>query len=226
MTRSSLYLLLGAGLALTAACGDDNAGESGASASEGATDSATGVTGVTGSATDADSATDPTTGMSASMSSTEDPTGASTTDVNVTEGSSSGGGDTEASTTGPVDPGTTTDVETTDPGTTTDAETSTTGPDSTTGDSEECPLSLQHMPCDGASDDALHALGLNCTTAGNQWINNDNAVAVAKLDFQAPPPSGGRRTWQVAKSYGTHVDPNTNKPFWGPREGEKVLLIS
>ncbi len=76
------------------------------------------------------------------------------------------------------------------------------------------------------SNDALHAIGLNCTTAGAMWKNNDNAVAVAKLSFMAPPAMGGRRSWQVAKSYGTHIDPNTNKPFWSPREGEKVLLIS
>jgi len=82
------------------------------------------------------------------------------------------------------------------------------------------------MPCDSASDDALHAIGLNCTSLGGQWVDNQTAVAVTNLDFQAAPPTLGKRAWQVAKSYGSFVDPNSNQPFWNSREGDKVLLIS
>ncbi len=227
MTRTSLHLLLGSGLLWAAACGDDSGASGSISASDGLTEaSATQATTVTTASTPTtEAATEPTSGGSGSMSSTEDP-GSTTADESA--GSSGESGDT----TGNINPettGATTTGETTSAtGTTTDETTNgeTTGTPQTTGDPDVCPLEVQHLPCDGASDDALHALGLNCTTAGPDWVNNQNAVAVSKLSFMAPPPSGGRRSWQVATSYGTHVDPNTNKPFWGPREGEKVLLIS
>ena len=48
----------------------------------------------------------------------------------------------------------------------------------------------------------LHALGLNCTSLGGQWVDNQTAVAVTNLSFQAAPPSQGKRAWQVAKAYG------------------------
>ena len=221
MTRSSLHLLLSTGLLLGAACGDDPGTSSSNSNSEGATEvsateptNATETTGVNPTA-----ATEPTTGMTGSMSSTDDPSSSTTTQTSA----SSSGGETGETTEG-VDPSTTTAETAGETMTSTGEETA--GEDTTTGDPGACPLAVQHEPCDGASDDALHALGLNCTTAGPMWKNNENAVSVAKLSFQAPPAMGGRRTWQVAKAYGTHIDPNTKAPFWGPREGEKVLLIS
>ncbi len=101
-----------------------------------------------------------------------------------------------------------------------------TGDTGETGDPIDCPLIMQHTPCDEASNDALHAFGLNCTSLGGDYVDKVNAVAVANLDFKAPNMMQGKRTWQVARSYGSYVDPNTNKPFWGPREGEKLLMIS
>jgi hypothetical protein len=217
MTRTPLYLLLSAGL--VAGCGDSNSGDTGsASATEGssdATNSTTSPTNATTNATTEPTSTSPTSGNSDSASTTGDP-------GTTTEGST--GAD---ETTGNVDPSTT---STTGPDTTTGVvdttDGSTGGEDTTTGEMKECPLAEAHLPCDPGSDDALHAIGLNCTTAGNKWIDNDNAVKVAKLSFQAPPPMDGKRSWQVAKSYGTYIDPNTQKPFWSSREGDKVLLIS
>ncbi len=240
MTRSSLHLRMSlAGLFLTVGCGDDSSAESGTgSASEDTSDTSssstnpttptTGIstqptTGPTGGATESASSTvDPSTDSGESDSSTGEPA----TTTGVVETSSTTEPDT---TTGPVETttGDTTTGDTTTGDTTTGEPDTTTGePDTTTGNAEECVLAQQHAPCDMASDDALHALGINCTSLGGMWVDNGNAVAVTGLDFQAPPPSNGKRSWQVAKSYGTYVDPNTNKPFWNSREGDKLLMIS
>ncbi len=228
MTRYSIHLLMSLGLVLTAACGEDSTGETGgASSSTGETNDTTSTTKPpTTSDSDPTTTAGPTSGMTEAMtSSTGTPETGSTTDTtgNVVETSSTG--DTES--TGPIE---TTDTgetdtttgETTDTGDTTDTDTG----DTTTGNMEACALANQHKPCDANSNDALHAMGLNCTTLGDMWINNGNAVAVAKLDFQAPAPMFGQRAWQAAKSYGTFVDPMTKKPFWSPREGDKLLMIS
>jgi hypothetical protein len=207
----------GAGLLLLLACGDAG----GSSMAEGVGDSSGG----------------------------EPPAITSTSMFPTSDGSSGGAsateGGTTTSTTGP-DPSTTTGETTMgvdDTGTSTDGTTSTgpdgttsTGPDdtstgttdetSTTGDVDACALAQQHLPCDAMSDDPLHAIGLNCTSLGPDWVDQANATAVANLDFQAPPPAMGKRAWQVAKTYGTYVDPNTNAPFWSAREGEKLLMIS
>jgi len=89
-----------------------------------------------------------------------------------------------------------------------------------------CPLAMMQEPCDADSMDPLHALGLNCSSLGGDFKNNVNAVDAEGLSFQSPPLANGKRTWQVAKAYGTYIDPNTDKPFWSALEGEKVLLIS
>lgn len=221
MKRPSLSFLMCAGLVV--GCGDDGGtGETGsASATEGSSDSSSSSsspTAVSGEPTSGPT-TEPTGGESASGSTTGDP---STTAV--TSDTSTGGPDES---TGNIDPDTG-GPDTTTGSTGDESGSSTTGddPDTTTGADEECPLAEAHEPCDANSNDALHAIGLNCTTAGPNWINNQNAVALAKLDFQAPPAMGNKRSWQVAKSYGTYIDPNTQKPFWNSREGDKLLLIS
>lgn len=218
MTRPSLSFLMCAGLVV--GCGDDGGGETGsASASEGSADASSSSTSPSTPSTDPTSepTTEPTGGNSDSASTTGDP--ATTTTV----GETSTGGPDES--TGNVDPSTGGPDETTG-STGGDSSSSSGDPDTTTGNDEECPLAEAHEPCDGDSNDALHAMGLNCTTAGPNWIDHQNAVKVAKLDFQAPPMLDGKRSWQVARSYGTYVDPMTQKPFWNSREGDKVLLIS
>ncbi len=179
------------------ACGDDTRDSGGNFTASGAT--------MTTASTTA-STTAPTSGAMSTTDSGEVPT----SDASASEGTTSTGSG-----------------ETTEPGTSTGTSTGNeTSPDSSTGDPLGCPLAEQHLPCDPTSDDALHAMGLNCTTAGPTWVDNENAVAVAKLSFKAPGLIKNKQTWQVARSYGTFVDPNTKAPFWGPREGEKLLMLS
>ena len=87
-----------------------------------------------------------------------------------------------------------------------------------------CPTQLD--PCDHLTDEPLHALGLNCTSMGDAYVNKINAAELADLEFNAAPPMFGKQPWQVTRSYGTHVEKDAVKPFWGPREGKKLLLIS
>lgn len=117
------------------------------------------------------------------------------------------------------------------PTTTTTADDESTGdPDDTTGDTTspsdpgQCPTQLE--PCDHLTDEPLHALGLNCTSMGDGFVNKVNAAEAADVSFNAAPEMFGKQPWQVARAYGTHVDKATQKPFWGPREGKKLLLIS
>lgn len=219
----------GLGAQLVLACGDDNNITAGVTATESSTNFTTDdddsssngpnptggqedTTGIGGSMTESGTGTTSdvlTTDVSTSSSTTDPSTDPSTSSSTDPSGSSSSGGESTDDTSG------------TDTGETTDETT-----DSTTSDPLDCPLIAQHVPCDADSKDALHAMGLNCTSLGGNFQNNVNAISVANLDFQAPPDVDGQRAWQVASSYGTFIDPNTNKPFWGPREGDKLLLIS
>jgi len=229
---------LGTGLLLTVGCGDDT-GTASTDASTGAsTTDSTDPTTTPSTDPTTGQTTPPTTGIDSGMTEGGSSGGQSTTDETATESGTTGGtttGVVETGSTGTPDtttgePDTTTGVvdTTTDgttDGTTTDGTTGDTG-DTTTGNNEACLLAQQHEACDANSNDALHAMGLNCTSLGDMWINNNNAVTVTGLDFQAPPPMGGARSWQVAKSYGSYIDPNTNKPFGIQREGDKLLMIS
>ena len=98
--------------------------------------------------------------------------------------------------------------------------------DAGTGDAPGCPLVLMHAPCDGDSDDPLHAIGVGCTSLGGAYVDKQNAVTAQDPVFMAAPAQGGKRPWQVAQAYGSHIDPDTQAPYWSPREGEKLLLIS
>jgi len=212
---------LGAGL-LVAACGGDS-GDGSGSDSKGASTGVTSSSSTGPYAPTTSGTTDETVGASEAQSSTDEP-GTSTS----TSTSTSTGGSTDAgTTTGMVEPGTTTGDGTTGDGTT--GVGSTTGDTDTgesTGNDQTCPLAIMHLPCDAMSDDALHAIGLNCSSLGGKWIDKSTATAISKLDFQAPPPADGLRSWQVAKSYGNFIDPVTKKPFWSAKEGDKMLLIS
>ncbi|PCC66916.1 hypothetical protein SAMN02745121_00354 [Nannocystis exedens] len=126
---------------------------------------------------------------------------------------SSSGGETEGSQ--PVTGGEATVAPTTDGETTGEVE----------GDDTDCPLAQNHLPCDADSDEPLHAIGLDCAALGGAWTAS-NAVPVANYAMHAAPELLGKRAWQVARSYGSFVDPDTAAPFWGAREGDKVLLIS
>ncbi|WAS98749.1 choice-of-anchor L domain-containing protein [Nannocystis punicea] len=239
MTKNSDWRVTGLGLlVLLGACGDSVDSGITATADETSTSNGTSegsATTTQGSNSNSETNSSPTT-TAGSESDSEGQTTTTTTTGPTTEAETEGA----TSTTDPgtsTDPGTTTEDDSTttqgvDTTTTTDGTTTTTTGDETTGNDtndtgdEECPLAQMHVPCDADSNDVLHAIGLNCTSLGGQWVNNQNAVTVANSVFQAAPPMQGQQAWQVAKSFGTYIDPNTNQPFWGSREGDKVLLIS
>jgi len=213
---------LGAALLVAACGGDGSGGDTGVSASESAT------TGVPDSSTST-SAGPPTTGLTdATIGGTEAQTSTADPDTGTSStGTTTDVGTSDASTsTGMVDPSTTSTTDgtsTSDGSSTSDG---TTGADTTTGNNEACPLAMMHLPCDSMSDDALHAIGLNCNSLGGQWVDKTTATAIAKLSFQAPPDDGALRSWRVAQAYGTYIDPQTKKPFWSAKEGAKMLMIS
>ena len=221
MTLRALGLL--AVVAATTGCADDNTTTG--SATQGQTSSATENPSSSGQVTTESVTTSASaTGTDSGMGGTDSATAGSTSmGISATDTDPSTSSDGTTTTTGP-------DTTTTGDTTTGDASTGgSTGGGSTGGDTggmDQCILAMMHEPCDANSNDALHALGLNCTSLGGNYVNNVNAVAVTGLDFQAPPVNMGMRTWQVAKSYGTYIDPMTQKPFWGPREGDKVLLLT
>lgn len=232
MQRTTSWIALGLGAHLLLACGDD--------ANTTITTSATETDGFTTSDEPGTTTQVPTSGVSATTtdSSASDSVGATTTTTDPTTGIVDPDTDTSTGTTQGVDPDTgdsssssssVGDDTSSSGGDDTSSggdDTTTTEDPSETGNPMDCPLVAQHVPCDAASNDALHAFGLNCTSLGGDYVDKVNAVSVSNLDFQAPPELFGSRAWQVAKSYGTFIDPNTQKPFWGPREGEKLLMIS
>ena len=229
MHRSIPWTALGMGALLLAACGDDGD----ATASAGATESA----GSTSSENPTSTGPAPTGGLTSTTEiggMTESASGTTTAGPDSSTGPGQETGESEGSTQGVVDTGESsgggvstgeTGGETGETG----GETGETGGETggeTTDDPLDCPLVAQHVPCDADSDDPMHAFGLNCTSLGGDYVDNVNAVAITNFDFQYPDPIDGRQSWQVARSYGTFVDPNTNQPFWSPREGEKLLMIS
>lgn len=202
--------ILGVALVCVAGCGDDGAAVT-------TDDSDTGLAGSSSSTGERPPTSDPgvtsgdvsgpgttTTGVSASESSGE---ATATATASATDGPHTGTGD--ASTSGSDD--------TEDP------------PDSSTTaepDPPPCVLAEMHAPCDGVSDDPLHAIGLDCSSLGGEYVDKQNAVDIKELVFKAAGEQDGKRPWQVARSYGSFIDPATQKPFWSPREGERLLLIS
>ena len=231
MHRTTPWTALVVGAHLLIACGDDSGMTVSASVgdSEGATQDSAGTSSTTMAPTSDASATTAIGSLSDSVGETTtgttgpDPTATTTPDPDTTAstGTTQGVDDTGESTAGESTAGESTAGESTS------GESSTTEDPSDTEDPQQnCPLVMQHVPCDADSDDPLHAFGLNCTSLGGDYVDKVNAVAITNLDFQAPDPQLGKLAWQVGKSYGSFVDPNTNMPFWGPREGEKLLLIS
>lgn len=210
--------VLGVSCMLGAACSDTGAGGSAgdpggeAPSTGGPTSSETGSTASPGSASDTapttSSATSgPITGGPASTSGTDtaDPGSTGGPVTGAPSGSSSGetGGTTGAASAG-----------------------ETSGGDETGPDDPPCALAAAHLPCDADSDDPLHAIGLNCSSLGGDYVDPQNAVTVQKLEWKAAGVQADKRPWQVARAYGNFIDPNTDKPLWSPREGEKLLLIS
>ena len=226
MHRSILRSALGLGAVLLAACGEDPATteSAGATESAGTTSDLPTSSSTTMAPTGGKTSTEPDGTMSDSVGGTTttgstgpDPdTGGSTQIIDDTGGESTAGEATGDDTTAGETGGESTAGET--------------GGESSggeeTGDPLDCPLVAQHVPCDLDSDDPMHAFGLNCTSLGGDFVDNVNAVTISNYDLQFPDPMFGKQTWQVARSYGSFIDPNTNQPFWSPREGDKLLMIS
>jgi hypothetical protein len=61
----------------------------------------------------------------------------------------------------------------------------------------------------------FQAMGLGCDGEANQVIPISNEVF-----------SSVAGAWQVAAQFGTFIDPVSNEPVWGPREGDQMLIIS
>jgi hypothetical protein len=72
-----------------------------------------------------------------------------------------------------------------------------------------------HVPCDDQDNDLFHSIGLNCTSLGGNFTAT-NAVPIANSSIQAPAVTN--RPWRVGTRFGS--------TFYGPKEGEKVLIIS
>lgn len=131
------------------------------------------------------------------------------TSAGTTEQASTGTTTTGVDATGPA--------PTTGPGEETDTsrgETST-GDDATTGELCEAPGLLN--VCDDKDDvDPFHALGLNCPGAP------DNTLPIKNSKFMSQ-----KIAYTVARGFGTAMDPNDpQKLLFGPREGERLLIVS
>jgi hypothetical protein len=193
-----------AGLMLCAigACGDDSAG--GASGSVSATGlSATATATETGSGTESSSdATAASASADGSTGSADDTTtGASVDSTGSLDDSTSGASlDDDGSTSG------------NDSGASASADDGNNTSAGTAGDNCEAPG--DPTPCDADSDEWYHALGLNCPYGPNEAIPISNPV------FH----SQAANAWRVARQFGTHMV--NNEPLWGPKEGEKFLIIS
>jgi hypothetical protein len=94
-------------------------------------------------------------------------------------------------------------------------EESSSGDDSTTGEVCEAP-GLLNVCDDGDDVDPFHALGLGCAGAP------DNTLPITKSTFASKTVA-----YTVARGFGTAEDPGMpGKLLFGPREGEKLLIIS
>ncbi len=175
--------------------------------------SATGATGGSGEG-GASSAAQDETGQSASASTTAgNASGAASTAVSQgttgegTAGSTAGSGSTGGSGSGSATSGTSESAS---------------GTSATEGSSSEGTMSVvceapgAVIACDGSSDDPFHAIGLGCPGGPNQVIPITNAVM----------HSPDRRAYRVARQFGSALDPATGDPVWGPREGERFLVLS
>jgi cysteine-rich repeat protein len=76
------------------------------------------------------------------------------------------------------------------------------------------------VPCDGESDDVLHAMGLGCDSLGGEWADITKHIPVSNFQFK----SKATTAYRVVRQFGTFMNGDT--PLWGPKEGEKFLLIS
>ena len=89
--------------------------------------------------------------------------------------------------------------------------------DSDTNVDPGCEAPGELIACDALADapTQFQAIGLGCDGDANQVIPISNAVF-----------NSAAGAWRVATQFGTFIDPLSNEPLWGPREGEQLLIIS
>jgi hypothetical protein len=89
--------------------------------------------------------------------------------------------------------------------------------DASTG-AELCEAPAVLVPCDGLADapDPFQAIGLGCP------LDPSEAIPLAASGFHSVDPTA----WQIATRFGTHDDPGTGTPTWGPTHGEQLLVIT
>ncbi|MCB9705273.1 MAG: DUF4215 domain-containing protein [Myxococcales bacterium] len=78
-----------------------------------------------------------------------------------------------------------------------------------------------YISCDGSLDknDPLapfQALGLACSD------KNSESILISDTQFVSANPNA----WQIAKGFGTYIDPMTNKLLYSSREGEAFVMLS
>jgi len=80
----------------------------------------------------------------------------------------------------------------------------------------EAPRALSS--CDGLADapGPFEALGLGCPGGA------EAAIPLVGSSFASADPNA----WTIGTHLGTHVDPMSGEPTWGPTEGEQLLMIS
>lgn len=235
MRRTHLTEVLGLGLCLTlgVACGADGTTSASATETGGTTQATEPVDGTTttdggtvgatmGQPTtgDAGSGTEGGTGTTAAPGTTTVEMTGTTADVTATEppgtSTSTSTGEPDTTTTGSTTDasGSTTEVG----GSTTEDDTSSTTsePDTTTGGVDPaCEAPAEQPPCDQGTDDVFKAIGLNCSDDLSKAIPIKNPVLMA--DSQ---------TYRVATRFGSAKDPvDPNLWAWGPREGERFLVM-
>jgi hypothetical protein len=141
-----------------------------------------------------------------------------TGDSGSSDGGTGGASDTaDSDPSGGSDPtGESTTGDPTDSGGDTDGDTDGAGSTGEGGMNEVCQAPGDVMPCDADTTDPFQAIGLGCPFAPNQSIAIHNEI-FQSLDATA---------WRIANQFGTHVDDVSGEPAWGPREGEKFLIIT
>ena len=86
----------------------------------------------------------------------------------------------------------------------------------TTGEPVVCDAPVMPLPCDHANSDPFNAIGLGCS--------DDPAKAVTIEDPTVEAPDSA--SYRVASRFGTAQHPDDpTLPAWGPREGERLLVI-
>jgi len=88
--------------------------------------------------------------------------------------------------------------------------------DTTTAPVEPCEAPGELITCDADTTDPFQAMGLGCVGEANE------VIAIFNPSFTSPDASA----WQIARQFGTYIDPNTNAPIWSPSEGEQFLIVS